>query len=97
MNKPTVKRQGNDFPVGLSQPAHRALASVGIKHLAQLAKFSEAEIKQLHGMGPKGIDLLQRALRAQGLNFDSAKTKPPKGVVRNRKRTDIKDSHDRVD
>ena len=31
--------------------------------------MSEAEIKQLHGMGPKGLDLLRSALRARGLSF----------------------------
>jgi hypothetical protein len=66
-----------DFPAGLSQPAHRALAGAGIQNLEQLATFSEAQIKQLHGMGPKGIDLLRQAL--------TQKACPLPAVQRNRK------------
>ena len=41
-----------DLPQGLSQPAQRALAGADIQSLAQLTKFSQAEIKQLHGKRP---------------------------------------------
>jgi hypothetical protein len=58
-----------DFPSGLAEPARRALAGAGIHNLQQLSAFSEAQIKQLHGMGPKGIDLLRRALVEKGLSF----------------------------
>ena len=58
----------SDLPK-LSKPAHRALASVGIQRLEQLTKFSEAEIKQLHGVGPNTLAELQRALRTRGLTF----------------------------
>jgi hypothetical protein len=61
------------FPAGLSAPARRALAGAGISRLEQLAGVSEAEIKQLHGMGPKGLDLLRSALSARGLSFADAK------------------------
>jgi len=37
--------------------------------LAQLAKVSEAEVLKLHGMGPKALDQLRRALAAKGLSF----------------------------
>jgi hypothetical protein len=37
--------------------------------LEQLSRVSEAEIKRLHGMGPKGIRLLRQALEAKGLSF----------------------------
>jgi hypothetical protein len=60
--------QGNDLP-RLAQPAHRALAGAGIQQLAQLTKFSESDIKQLHGIGPNAIVELRRALRARGLSF----------------------------
>jgi DNA repair protein RadC len=68
----TVKRSGqseSDLPAKLSQPAQRALAGAGIKNLRQLTKFSEAEIKQLHGIGPNAISQLQAALAANGLSF----------------------------
>ena len=63
----------NNFEAKLSQPALRALAGVGIKNLGQLAKFSEKEIKDLHGMGPTGIVALKAALKAKGLSFKKEK------------------------
>jgi len=68
----TTKRQDrseSDLPAKLSQPAQRALAGAGIKNLKQLSKFSEAEIKQLHGMGPNALNQLRTALAAKGLSF----------------------------
>lgn len=67
-----TKRQdpsGSDLPAKLSQPTQRALAGAGIKNLKQLTKFSEAEIKQLHGIGPNALNQLRTALAAQGLSF----------------------------
>ena len=66
----------SDLPAKLSQPAQRALAGAGIKNLKQLTKFSEAEIKQLHGIGPNAINQLRNALAAKGLSFaDKKKSK----------------------
>ena len=59
----------NDLPDGLAAPARRALAGAGIRRLDQLTTVSEAEIKRLHGMGPKAIDRLRSALEARGLSF----------------------------
>ena len=64
-----MAQQESGFPAGLSAPALRALAGAGYTRLAQLSRVSEAEIKQLHGMGPKGIKLLRQALEAKGLSF----------------------------
>ena len=72
----TVKRNiqsESDLPAKLSQPAQRALAGAGIKSLKQLTKFSEAEIKKLHGIGPNAINQLQAALAAKGLSFNDEK------------------------
>jgi predicted flap endonuclease-1-like 5' DNA nuclease len=57
----------------LSQPAHRALASAGIQRLEQLTKFSEDEIKRLHGIGPNALAQLNFALQAKGLAFAEGK------------------------
>lgn len=65
---PKAKPAG-DFPEGLSAPAHRALAGAGITRLAQLAKWREADLLKLHGLGPKGIRTLKAALQARGLTF----------------------------
>ncbi len=66
-------QQESDLPIKLSQPAQRALAGAGIQRLKQLTKFSEAEIKQLHGIGPNALAQLHSALAAQGLSFADEK------------------------
>lgn len=63
----------SDLPAELSQPARRALVGAGYLRLAQLSEVSEFEIKRLHGMGPKGIAQLRRALEARGLSFANEK------------------------
>jgi len=64
-----MRKKNSNLPPKLAQPALRALASVGVTRLEQLAGFSEAEIKALHGMGPNGLALLHAALEARGLSF----------------------------
>jgi hypothetical protein len=58
-----------DLPAELAAPARRALVQAGYSRLDQLAEVSEAEIKQLHGMGPRALDQLRRALGARDLSF----------------------------
>ena len=62
------QKKQSDLP-RLAAPAHRALAGAGIQNLQQLTKFSEAEIKQLHGIGPNALKQLRSALKAKGLSF----------------------------
>ena len=54
------------FPKGVSKPAQRALASIGVTHLEQITRFTEAELMELHGMGPKAMGIIKDTLRAQG-------------------------------
>jgi len=63
----------SDLPNGLAQPAQRALAAAGIQRLAQLTTLSEAEVKQLHGIGPNALNQLRRALATNGLSFADEK------------------------
>lgn len=63
----------SSLPNGLSNPARRALAGANIETLEQLAQHTEAEIKELHGIGPSAMDLLRSALAAKGLSFIDAK------------------------
>ena len=70
--KKRLREQENDLP-RLAQPAQRALAGAGIQHLQQLTKFSEAEIKRLHGIGPNALKSLHRALAEKGLSFANKK------------------------
>jgi uncharacterized protein YdhG (YjbR/CyaY superfamily) len=61
----------------LAAPAQRALASAGITDLKQLSKFAEAEVAQLHGMGPNALDKLREALKANGLSFKQGQAGKP--------------------
>jgi predicted RecB family nuclease len=72
--KVTPKKQDNNFPK-LSAPAQRALAGAGVQTLEDLAKFSEKEVKQWHGIGPNAIEQLRQALAANGLSFAREKIK----------------------
>ena len=74
MNSKINHQSESDLPK-LSAPAHRALAGAGIQRLEQLTKFSEDEVKQLHGIGPNALDQLRRALRAKRLSFADKKTR----------------------
>ena len=67
------KKKENDLPEKLGAPAERALAGAGIKNLKYLTKFSEAEIRQLHGVGPNAIGKLRQALADKGLAFAKEK------------------------
>ena len=62
----------SDLPK-ISAPAQRALQSAGITSLKQLTEVSEAELLQLHGMGPNAVGKLQEALTVQGLSLRETK------------------------
>lgn len=64
--------QESDLPK-LASPARRALANAGITRLTQLTRITEAELGQLHGIGPNAIQTLRLALQDQGLSFLSEK------------------------
>jgi hypothetical protein len=68
-----MTQQESDFPTGLSAPARRAIDGAGYVRLEQLSRVSESELKKLHGMGPKAINLLRNALNAKGLSFADEK------------------------
>jgi hypothetical protein len=69
MPKKQATEPANDFPTGLAAPAQRALSGAGYTRLARLAGASEADILALHGMVPKALEQLRRALAEQGLAF----------------------------
>jgi len=46
----------------LATPAQRALAGAGYTTLEQLAKTSEAKVRELHGIGPNALKVLHPAL-----------------------------------
>lgn len=53
----------------IAAPARRALQHAGVTTLQQLSEFSEAEILNLHGMGPGTLPKLRNALNTSGLGF----------------------------
>lgn len=57
----------DNFPTGLARPALRALVAAGFSSLDELVVISAQELAALHGMGPKGVRLLNEALQARGL------------------------------
>ena len=57
------------LPAGLASPARRALAAAGISRLEQFAEFSELDLLGLHGMGPRAIDTIRRAMAKHGIRF----------------------------
>ena len=59
----------SDIPQNLGKPANRALEGAGYLRLEQVAEVSEKELMKLHGMGPKAIERLRKALFEKGLSF----------------------------
>jgi hypothetical protein len=60
--------EASDLPK-LAAPARRALAGAGYIRLEDLAKATESEVMQLHGMGPNAMWALRTALEERGLSF----------------------------
>jgi len=56
-----------NFAAGLSAPAQRALVYAGIKTIRQLAKWSEADLLKLHGLGPSAMPKIKSLLAERGL------------------------------
>ena len=73
MNSKRHDERQSDLPVNLAKPERRALVEAGYWRLEQLTEISEAQIKQLHGVGPKALEQLRRALSTNGLSFADEK------------------------
>ena len=58
----------SDLP-RIGAPATRALASIGVTRLEQVADLSEAELLALHGFGPRALRLLTEALEARDMSL----------------------------
>jgi len=72
---------------GLSKPALRALAEAKITTLTKLAKYTEAELLSLHGLGPAAIPILRKALKSKNLTF---KTDRPLAIAKKRSKVATK-------
>lgn len=54
-----------DLPNAIGKPATRALANAGITTLDQVADLTDAQLRALHGVGPKAVRVLREALDAR--------------------------------
>ncbi len=63
------KKPKEGFLSLLSAPARRALEGEGITTLKKLSKHSKKDLLKLHGFGPAAIPVLEKALKAEGLDF----------------------------
>lgn len=68
--------EGGGLPPGLAAPAVRALEAAGYRTLDDIATATEAELRGLHGMGPKAMALLREALAQRGHPLPPAATPP---------------------
>lgn len=50
----------------IGAPATRALASIGITRLEQVADRSESDLLALHGFGRRALSILNEALATRG-------------------------------
>ncbi|MBU8769789.1 MULTISPECIES: DNA-binding protein [Cytobacillus] len=66
---PENNLKGSRFPEKLAKPAVRALEGAGYFSLEQLAAATEAELLELHGMGPNAMEKLRKAMADNGLSF----------------------------
>ena len=53
----------------IGRPARNALLTVNVTELKQLTPFTAQDILKLHGVGPKAVEMLTKALEAEGLYF----------------------------
>ena len=66
-----IKKPKDSFLPFIVAPARWALERENIKTLEDLAKWTEKEIINLHGMGPSTIPKLKKALSEYHLSFKS--------------------------
>jgi len=57
----------------IGRPAINALQSIGIMTLEEVAEYERTSILDIHGVGAKAIDRLDKALKEQGLSFKNEK------------------------
>lgn len=53
----------------IGKPATNALHNIGVKSLEEVSKYKRTALLEIHGVGPKAIELLEEALTAHDLNF----------------------------
>ena len=69
MPKKRPEPTGSDLPRAIGQPATRAFARAGLTRLEDFTRVAERELLAMHGVGPKAIEVLRRALAERGQTF----------------------------
>jgi pimeloyl-ACP methyl ester carboxylesterase len=67
--KEQLEELEHDFPKSIGRPATDALLAAGYTRLEHVTRVREADIKALHGVGPKAINILRATLTEMGLAF----------------------------
>ena len=58
---------------GIAAPAKRALAAAGVATVADLTRFTEAEVAAWHGIGPRVLVALRTLMNACKLTYRNEK------------------------
>lgn len=66
-----ISEEEHEFPTSIGKPAQRALLAAGYKRLQDLTSATEQDLLELHGFGPKALDILRQALDEQDWHFKS--------------------------
>jgi uncharacterized protein YdhG (YjbR/CyaY superfamily) len=69
VNVTSTQKKSLDLPGKIGKPAERALANAKITNLKQLSNWSENDVAELHGIGPKALGILHVALKNNKLSF----------------------------
>jgi large subunit ribosomal protein L21 len=67
--KPAAASAEGGLPEAIGKPTTRALEEAGLTTLKQVAGKTEAELLDLHGIGPKAVETLTEALAAADLSL----------------------------
>jgi hypothetical protein len=62
-----MKKPDDELFSSLSAPARRAIENAGVKTPLQLSHCTEAQLLELHGMGPAPLPKLRSILKEHGL------------------------------
>lgn len=68
---PARPEPASDLPPAIGKPATNAFALAGLTRLEQFTTVREVDLRRLHGVGPKAIEVIRRALADQGRTFGS--------------------------
>lgn len=58
-----MDKLSHSLPESIGKPAIRALLDENINSLEQVSKLSDAELLNLHGVGPKAVRILREAAK----------------------------------